>query len=132
MFGRKKELEKKVEEKGKEKKEKKKTMVDGLPGTLPWAYLHKERGLTGEQLVNLKQAKADGEVDGLPATLVRIFDPAAAKEKGVTVEDYHSLNNYPELILYEGYYRTKSVRGVSIGGATDILIEKKSEWVPRR
>ncbi len=50
--------------------------------------------------------------DGMKGTFdFRVFDPATAKQKNVTVSDYSSLDACPELILYEGSYdkNTKKV-----------------------
>ncbi len=124
------ELKKKLAEEKKQGKGKKPVMVYELTGSPLWMYMVQKHGLTGEQLMPLVQVRADGVVEGKPATLVRIFEwPEGVKKgatviKGVTVEDYHSLDNHPELILYEGYY-TGSPR------KPDIHIEKKNEWVPR-
>ncbi len=93
--------------------------VDGLSGTEAWSYMQKKHGFTGEQLVNMRLAMLAAVVEGRPATLVRIFDPAVAKEKGVTIEDYESLNKHPELIFYEGYYSGR-------GQTSVIVIEKRS------
>jgi hypothetical protein len=54
-------------------------------------------------------------------TTFRIFLPGVAKDKGVKVEEYSSLNNYPGLVLYEGHYRSKD------GRADNITIDKKPE-----
>ena len=35
---------------------------------------------------------------------VRVFDGAQASAGNVSVKDYNSLNEHPELILYEGWY----------------------------
>lgn len=129
MFWRKKEVDKKVEETvGETEAQKRKRRSsprdtsDRITGP-PWNYMRDKHGLTGEQLMYLRQATWDGVVGGKPVTVVRIFDPAAATKQGVNVEDYHNLDNHPELILYEGYYYT------SRGQAPDIHIEKKKEWV---
>ena len=37
---------------------------------------------------------------------VRVFNKAQAASQKITVEDYNSLNEHPELILYEGWYNT--------------------------
>lgn len=39
---------------------------------------------------------------------VRVFDPAQAQVKKVTVNDYTSLDEHPTLILYEGWFDEKS------------------------
>jgi hypothetical protein len=129
MFWRKKEVEKKVEEtvgeteaQKRKRRSSPKDASDRMAG-IPWQYMKDKHGLTGEQLADLRQATWDGVVGGKPVTVVRIFDPAAATKQGVNVEDYHNLDNHPELILYEGYYYT------SRGQSPDIHIEKKNEWV---
>jgi hypothetical protein len=38
---------------------------------------------------------------------VRVFDGAQAASKKITVKDYNSLTENPELILYDGWYSTK-------------------------
>jgi hypothetical protein len=34
---------------------------------------------------------------------LRVFDDILADENGVQIESYHSLDSYPELIIYEGW-----------------------------
>jgi hypothetical protein len=55
----------------------------------------------------------------LPLTMIRIFHPDVAREKGVTIDSFESLDNHTDLILYEGHYETFD------GQATNIHIEKK-------
>jgi hypothetical protein len=47
---------------------------------------------------------------------VRVFDEGKAAQKSVTVKDYMSLDEHPELILYEGWFDKKSM---------DVHIEEK-------
>lgn len=35
---------------------------------------------------------------------VRVFDPAQAASQKITVQDYNSLTEHPELFLYEGWF----------------------------
>ena len=63
--------------------------------------------------------ESDGTIGDKPVTMIRIFNPATANEKDVAIEDYQSLDNHPDLILYEGYYC------VTRGQITDGEIEKK-------
>ena len=104
-----------------EKKRKKRT--GGVPGSPVWNYMNKELGIDGQDLMYLKRAETDGVVGDKPATMVRIFDPTIAKEKGVAVEDYESLDNHLDLILYEGYYC--ETRGRIRSKVTDVHIEKR-------
>ena len=55
----------------------------------------------------------------LPLIMIRIFHPIIAREKGVIIDKYESLDNQPDLILYEGHYETFD------GQATNIHLEKK-------
>jgi hypothetical protein len=89
--------------------------IKGLYSTL-WYYMKKQFPSLETQLAYLNEATCPAKVNGAPVILIRIFKPDSAKEKGVTVEDYESLNEHPELILYEGYH----IRGR--GG--EILIKK--------
>jgi len=105
-------------EKGEEKgKEKKKSAVRKIEGAL-WGYMVSEQGVIVDILQNLRQVERDGVVEGKPVIMIRIFDPAAADKESVAVEDYESLDNHPELILYEGYCR-------EAGGRLDIHMEEK-------
>ena len=38
---------------------------------------------------------------------VRVYDPAQAASQKVIVQDYNSLTEHPELILYEGWFNEK-------------------------
>jgi len=42
---------------------------------------------------------------------IRIFNPAALQQKKVTVRNYHSLDDHPDLIMFEGWYDQKNMRG---------------------
>jgi len=94
--------------------------VKKIEGAL-WGYMVSQHGVIVDTLQNLRRVERDAVIGGKPLglTMTRIFDPSTARGKGVVVNDYDSLDNYPELILYEGYYREVS------GQATDIHLEKK-------
>lgn len=77
-----------------------------------------QHSVTVDILQNLRQVQSNGVIEGKPAIMVRIFDPAAVHKKGVAVKDYESLGGHPELLLYEGYCR-------ETGGRLDIHIETK-------
>jgi len=47
---------------------------------------------------------------------VRVFDEAQAAAKKVTVKDYTSLDEHPDLILYEGWFDKKSMKAELKGG----------------
>lgn len=103
------------EEKASEKKRKK--AVKEIEGAL-WGYMVSQHGVIVDVLQNLRQVQRDGVIDGKPAIMVRIFDPAVVDRKGVAIEDYESLDGHPELVLYEGYARENK-------GRLDLHIERK-------
>jgi hypothetical protein len=35
---------------------------------------------------------------------IRVFDPKEVLKKGVTITDFNSLDQYPEMILFEGWF----------------------------
>ena len=49
---------------------------------------------------------------------VRVFDANATARKDMSVRDYTSLDQAPDLILYEGWYDKKSNQAVLEKGAT--------------
>ncbi len=57
---------------------------------------------------NLKAALKPVEGGKKSARLVRIFDPEQAANRGVRIHNYETLDNYPELILYEGNFDKES------------------------
>jgi hypothetical protein len=104
--------------KGKESGPQKKA-VKKIEGVL-WGYMVRQ-GVIVDILRNWKCVECDVVVENKPTnlTMIRIFDPAAADKKGIDVDDYATLDDHPELILYEGDYH-------KVGGqATDIRINQK-------
>jgi hypothetical protein len=49
---------------------------------------------------------------------VRVFDPSATANKGISVKDYKSFDQVPDLIIYEGWYDKKSNQAVLEKGPT--------------
>jgi len=103
--------------KGTEQKGKKEKAVKKIEGAL-WGYMVSEHGVIVDILQNLRRVECDGVVEDKPVIMIRIFDPAAADKRGVAIEDYESLRDNPELVLYEGYCRES-------GGRLDVHMEKK-------
>lgn len=103
---------------GTQQGKKTKGKVEGFSRDI-WVYMEKTHPLKQAQMLQLKAAVSPAKVNSMAANLIRIFDPDVAKEKDITIEDYESLNEHPELILYEGY----KVRGR--GG--EFTIEKRNE-----
>jgi hypothetical protein len=66
-----------------------------------------------------KEAVLGDEPVGL--TMFRIFQPSAVKKKDLKIENYDSLGEYPDLVIYEGYYEKND------GRADNIKIEKQPE-----
>ena len=57
-----------------------------------------------EQVWNSFKAVIRPKEDGKDTFEVRVFDGAQASARDVSVKDYNSLDEHPELILYEGWY----------------------------
>jgi hypothetical protein len=51
--------------------------------------------------------------DGNSASDIRVFSTASASVKGVSVENYDSLDEHPDLILFEGWF-DKGSRSIAI------------------
>lgn len=104
---------------------KKKKAVKEIEGDL-FQYMVNKQHVPLEVLHSLRIVERDATVGDKPVglTMFRIFRPAATKGKGVTIDDYGSLDSYPELIHYEGYYQ------VTDGHAANIRIEKQPERLP--
>lgn len=45
----------------------------------------------------------EGLLEGKPVTLIRIFRPVEAQQKNISVTGWETFDEYPELILFEGY-----------------------------
>ena len=103
----------------------KKKTVQNIEGAL-WRYMVSQQHVASDVLQNLRLVERDVVIGGKPIqlTMIRIFHPAAAKKKGVTIDDYESLDSYPELIRYQGFYETAD------GEVTNIRIEKQPERLP--
>jgi len=84
-----------------------------------WNYMRKSFKFTDDKIFPLREATCPAKISDKSATLIRIFHPDTAKEKGFIIENYVSLNEHPELILFEGY----QIKGR--GG--EIVLEKRGE-----
>jgi len=100
----------------------KKKAVKEIEGDL-FQYMVSKQHVPLEVLRSLRIVERDVAIGDKPVglTMFRIFRPAATNEKGVTIDDYRSLDNHPELILYEGHYQ------LTDGHADNIRIEKQPE-----
>ncbi len=57
--------------------------------------------------------------------LIRVFDERMTGSSGVSVKNYTSLDDHPELVLYEGWFNKESGK-VQITGGTDFTVVKKA------
>jgi len=72
-------------------------------------YLVVKLGKNPDWVWNLKGAVRP-RPEGKDRYDVRIFDLAKVAQKSVTVKDYTSLDEHPELILYEGWFDKKTLK----------------------
>ena len=72
-------------------------------------YLVTTMKVPPENLTVLRSVQKVGLWDGKLVTFVRIYDPLHS-EKALPVRDFTSLDQHPELILYEGYWEKGSDR----------------------
>ena len=77
--------------------------------SLVYMYLLNTLKAPPENLYSLSSVQKVGFWDGRPVTFIRIYDPRASEEAW-QVKDFTSLDQHPELILYEGYCETGSDR----------------------
>ena len=69
-----------------------------LLGTLKTPY---------DKLTGLRSVQKAGFWDGKPVTFIRIYNPLTGEEAS-QVKDFTSLDQQPELIMYEGYWEKDS------------------------
>jgi hypothetical protein len=72
-------------------------------------YLIVERGKNPDWVWHLKSAVRPRQ-DGKESYDVRVFDGVESTQKNVMVKGYTSLDEHPELILYEGWFDKKSFK----------------------
>jgi len=100
---------------GIKKSEKEKTKkVEKLPGPkaipgLVQNHLVAERKMDPD-LVRILKAVVRESTNGQRAFNIRVFDESEALAKKVTVKDYTSLDEHPDLIIYEGSFDEASKR----------------------
>jgi hypothetical protein len=94
--------------------------VKNIEGEL-LGYMVSRHGVTLDELQSLKYVEREVVLGDKPLgiIMIRIFNPDTAKEREVAIGSYSSLDEHPELILYEGHYRDVN------GEAMDIKMEKK-------
>jgi hypothetical protein len=83
------------------------------PKDIPqWAYMHLVTVLKvdPDHLLHLKCVEQTNFNGDVLLNLIRIYDDGAMKGMAIEVKDFTSLDQYPELILYEGYKEKESER----------------------
>jgi hypothetical protein len=91
-------------------------------------YMKKHLKLEETEIFQMSAAICPARFNGKNANVVLYFNTAAAEEKGLTLKDYESVKEHPELIRYEGYYVHGSGGEINLkkwnGGETSLLQEK--------
>ncbi len=69
------------------------------------AYYYLDKQLKGQalRLNMIAQARSPAKVSGKSATVFRFFNRDEATKRSLQIGDYESLNEHPDLILFEGY-----------------------------
>lgn len=82
------------------------------PHDIPsWAYVYLVITLKvpPENLTGLRSVEKIGFWDGKWVSFIRIYDPRTSDE-ALQVRDFTSLDQHPELVLYEGYWEKQIAR----------------------
>ncbi|UCB43239.1 MAG: hypothetical protein JSV77_00915 [Dehalococcoidales bacterium] len=66
-------------------------------------YLEDKLDVSPEDMVSLQCVTISGSFGGYNVSIIRIFDRIEAARRELTVRSYHDLDEYPELIVFEGY-----------------------------
>jgi len=86
----------------------KKKVVREIEGAA-WGHLVNEHGFDVDTLVSSIRCVEKKGLDGSkPVTLLRIFDLREIVKKGVEINSWETLDQYPDLILLEGYVTEKN------------------------
>ncbi|MBI2853553.1 MAG: hypothetical protein HYX87_01355 [Chloroflexi bacterium] len=103
-------------------KKKSETQVSRGPGEIPAPvqhYLISEKKMDAELVPLLRSVVG---TDGEAGRRMRIFDQADALARQIDIKDYSSLDQHPELVLYEGWFDDRS-------NSKDVKLEQKRETV---
>ena len=84
----------------------KKKVVKEIYGGI-WGHLVGKYGIDVDTLSKeMRCVDREGTINnGIPVTLVRVFRPSQAAEKGITITGWETFDEHPDLVLYEGYLR---------------------------
>jgi len=77
--------------------------------SLVYAYLVTTLEVPPEDLTRLRSVQKMSFWDDKLVTFIRIYDPLTSEEAR-QVKDFSSLDQHPELVLYEGYWEKESDR----------------------
>ena len=72
------------------------------PGNLK-DCLKNEFQLLPEDMSSLQCVTLSGSFGGFSVSVIRIFNHVEVHEAGFTINDYHDLDEHPEVIVFEGY-----------------------------
>lgn len=85
---------------------KKKKIVKEIDGKM-WGHLVNVHKIDVDTLSKLmRYVEQEGITGGQPVTLLRVFKLTDAQRKGITVTGWETLDQHPDLILFEGYLAT--------------------------
>jgi hypothetical protein len=86
----------------------KKKVIKQIDGSV-WGHLFNVHQIDVNTLSNeMRCVEREGVLDGRePVKFLRVFKPAEAQQRGITVTGWEILDEHPDLILFEGYL-TKS------------------------
>ena len=66
-------------------------------------YLEKRFHLLPKDMAALHCVRHRGILERSPVNFVRLYNRAMAHEQDIIVKSYYDLDEYPELVLFEGY-----------------------------
>ncbi len=78
-----------------------------------WGHMVNQQRIDVDTLSNhLRIVDREGTLDGnIPVTQVRVFNINQARQKGIAIEGWETLDQNPDLVLFEGYVtRTNEVK----------------------
>ena len=81
----------------------KKKIVKEIDGGV-WGHLVSEHGIDVDTLSNrMRCVEREGSIGEIPVTFLRVFKPSEAEQKGVPVMGWETFDEYPDLVIFEGY-----------------------------
>ncbi len=86
----------------------KKKIIKEIDGAI-WGHLFNDHKVD-VQTMSLKMRLVEREgflKEGMPVTFIRVFKPEEAKTNNITITGWETLDQHPDLVLFEGYL-TKS------------------------